>query len=195
MSGRTSRSCPSQSNCRRYSGHALSKDKCPNRMRANARKITAIQAMSMVSAAAMIGFPATAYAGGPPNPAPSPSPSPAPAGLPQFVNSSQNIACNLGSGGVVCEISNRAYTISTPPPPCAQHSAWGTASIWTITASRWTVITTQFTCRASQSSATGKRRPLEPSAAHPRATRSNAPTQVVATSSSSCRRIPTGWAR
>jgi hypothetical protein len=88
-------------------------------------KITAIQAMSMVSAAAMIGFPATAYAGGPPNPAPSPSPSPAPAGLPQFVNSSQNIACNLGSGGVVCEISNRAYTISTPPPPCAQHSAWG----------------------------------------------------------------------
>lgn len=90
-------------------------------------KMTAIQAVSMVSAAAMIGFPATAYAGGPPNPAPSPSPSPspAPAGLPQFQNSSQNISCNLGSGGVACEISNRAYTISTPPPPCAQNSAWG----------------------------------------------------------------------
>jgi hypothetical protein len=41
---------------------------------------------------------------------------------PKFQNSSQNISCNLGSGGAVCEIGNRAYTISTPPPPCAQHS-------------------------------------------------------------------------
>jgi hypothetical protein len=77
----------------------------------------------MVSAATLIGFPATAYAGGPPNPAPSPSPTPAQ--FLQFQNSSQNISCNLGSGGAVCEIGNRAYTISTPLPPCAQHSAWG----------------------------------------------------------------------
>jgi hypothetical protein len=28
-------------------------------------------------------------------------------------------------GAATCEIGNRAYTISTPPPPCAQHSAWG----------------------------------------------------------------------
>jgi hypothetical protein len=80
-------------------------------------KMTAIQAVSMVSAATLNGFPATAYAGGPPNPAPSPSPTPAQ--FPQFQNSSQNISCNLGSGGAVCEIGNRAYTTSTPPPPCA----------------------------------------------------------------------------
>jgi hypothetical protein len=103
----------------------LPKDKCPNRMRANAMKMTAIQAMSMISAVAMIGFPATAHAGGPPNPAPSPSPSPAPAQNYQFQNSAGNVSCNLSSGGAACEISNRAYTISTPPPPCAQHSAWG----------------------------------------------------------------------
>ncbi len=110
---------------RRHSGQSLSKDKCPNRMRTNAMKMTAIQAMSMVSAVAMIGFPATAYAGGPPNPAPSPSPSPAPAQNYQFQNSAGNVSCNLSSGGAACEIGNRAYTISTPPPPCAQHSAWG----------------------------------------------------------------------
>jgi hypothetical protein len=45
--------------------------------------------------------------------------------VPPFVNSSQNIAWNLGSGGVVCEIG----TAPTPSPPCAQHSASGTASI------------------------------------------------------------------
>jgi hypothetical protein len=33
--------------------------------------------------------------------------------VPPFVNSSQNIAWNLGSGGVVCEIGNRSYTITT----------------------------------------------------------------------------------
>jgi hypothetical protein len=92
-------------------------------MRANAMKMTAIQAMSMVSAVAMIGFPATAHAGGPPNPAPSPSPTPVQFG--QFQNSSQNISCVLGSSAATCEIGNRAYTIATPPPPCAQHSAWG----------------------------------------------------------------------
>jgi hypothetical protein len=86
-------------------------------------KMTAIQAVSIVSAVAMIGFPATAYAGGPPNPAPSPSPSPAQSY--QFQNSAGNVSCNLGSGGGACEIGNRAYTISTPPPPCTQHSAWG----------------------------------------------------------------------
>jgi hypothetical protein len=32
---------------------------------------------------------------------------------------------NLGSSGAACEIGNRSYTIPTPPPPCAQHSAWG----------------------------------------------------------------------
>jgi hypothetical protein len=88
-------------------------------------KLTAIQAMSMVSVAAVIAFPATAYAGGPPNPAPSPSPSPAPGQSYQFQNASQNISCNLGPGSVVCEISNRNYTPPTPPPACAQHSAWG----------------------------------------------------------------------
>jgi hypothetical protein len=93
----------------------------PNRMGTNNMKMSALQAISVTSAAIMIGFPATAYAGGPPNPAPSPAP--APGG--QFQNSSQNISCNLGSGGVTCEINNRAYTISTPPPACAQHSAWG----------------------------------------------------------------------
>lgn len=89
-------------------------------------KLTAIQAVSMVSAASatVIAFPATAYAGGPPN-TPQPTPSPAPTQFSQFQNSSQNISCTSGSGGVACEISNRAYTIATPPPPCAQHSAWG----------------------------------------------------------------------
>jgi len=88
-------------------------------------KMTAIQAVSIVSAVAMIGFPATAYAGGPPNPAPPPNPPSSPAQSYQFQNSAGNVSCNLGSGGGACEIGNRAYTISTPPPPCAQHSAWG----------------------------------------------------------------------
>jgi len=92
------------------------KAQVPQQNASIAMKMTAIQAVSMVSAATLIGFPATAYAGGPPNPAPSPSPTPAQ--FPQFQNSSQNISCNLGSGGAVCEIGNRAYTISTPPPPC-----------------------------------------------------------------------------
>ena len=92
-------------------------------------KLTVIQAVSVASAAVVIAFPATAYAGGPPNPAPSPSPSPsptaAPSGFANFQNATGNVSCNLGSSGAACEISNRAYTISTPPPPCAQHSAWG----------------------------------------------------------------------
>jgi hypothetical protein len=99
------------------------KAQVPQQNASNTMKMTAIQAVSMVSALTLIGFPATAYVGGPPNPAPSPSPTPGQ--FPQFQNSSQNISCNLGSGGAVCEIGNRAYTISTPPPPCAQHSAWG----------------------------------------------------------------------
>jgi hypothetical protein len=82
-------------------------------------KMTAIQAMSMASTITMIGFAATAHAGGPPPP---PSPQ---AQSYQFQNSSGNVSCNLSSGGAACEISNRAYTVSTPPPPCAQHSAWG----------------------------------------------------------------------
>ncbi len=86
-------------------------------------KMAAIQAMSMASAVSIIGFAATAHAGGPPNPAPSPSPTPAQ--FSQFQNSSGNVSCNLGSGGAACEIGNRAYTVATPPPPCAQHSAWG----------------------------------------------------------------------
>ena len=88
-------------------------------------KMTAIQAMSVASAVTMIGFAATAHAGGPPNPAPSPSPSPTPSQSYQFQNVAGNVSCNLSSGGAGCEISNRAYTVSTPPPPCAQHSAWG----------------------------------------------------------------------
>jgi hypothetical protein len=89
-------------------------------------KLAAIQAVSTVSAAAVIVFPATAYAGGPPNPAPSPSPSPAPTQFSNFQNAAGNVSCNLGSSGAACEIGNRAYTIpSPPPPPCAQHSAWG----------------------------------------------------------------------
>ncbi len=88
-------------------------------------KMALIQAMSMLSAATMIGFPATASAGGPPNPAPSPPPSPAPAQNYQFQNAAQNVSCNLSSASAACEISNRAYTMSSPPPPCAQHSAWG----------------------------------------------------------------------
>jgi hypothetical protein len=99
------------------------KAQVPQQNASNTMKMTAIQAVSMVSALTLIGFPATAYVGGPPNPAPSPSPTPGQ--FPQFQNSSQNISCNLGSGGAVCEIGNRAHTISTPPPPCAQHSAWG----------------------------------------------------------------------
>ncbi len=86
-------------------------------------KLTAIQTVSMVSAVALIGFPATAYAGGPPNPAPSPTP--APAQSYQFQNSAGNVSCDLGGGSAACEISNRAYTPPTAPPPCAQHSAWG----------------------------------------------------------------------
>src|ERR1700678_4396827 len=88
-------------------------------------KLTAIQTVSMASAAALIGFPATAYAGGTPNPAPSPSPTPAPAQSYQFQNSAGNVSCNLGGGVAACEIDNRAYTLPTPPPPCAQHSQWG----------------------------------------------------------------------
>jgi hypothetical protein len=88
-------------------------------------KMAAIQAISMVSTAALIGFPATAHAGGPPNPAPSPPPNPPAAQSYQFQNAAGNVACNLSSGAAACEISNRAYTVSTPPPPCAQHSAWG----------------------------------------------------------------------
>jgi hypothetical protein len=87
-------------------------------------KLTAIQTASMVSAVALIGFPATAYAGGPPNPAPS-TPTPAPAQSYQFQNSAGNVSCDLGGGSAACEISNRAYTPPTAPPPCAQHSAWG----------------------------------------------------------------------
>ena len=87
-------------------------------------KMTAIQAMSIASAVTVIAFPATAYAGGPPNPAP-PPPAPAPGQSYQFQNSAGNVSCNLSSGGAAREIGNRAYTISTPPPPCAQHSAWG----------------------------------------------------------------------
>jgi hypothetical protein len=85
-------------------------------------KLTAIQTVSMLSAVALI-CPATASAGGPPNPAPSPTP--APAQSYQFQNSSGNVSCNLGGGSAACEISNRAYTPPTPPPACAQHSAWG----------------------------------------------------------------------
>jgi hypothetical protein len=88
-------------------------------------KLTAIQAVSMVSVATVIAFPATAYAGGPPNPAPSPSPSPTPSGFYNFQNAAGNVSCNLGSSGAACEIGNRSYAIPTPPPPCAQHSAWG----------------------------------------------------------------------
>ena len=88
-------------------------------------KMTVIQAMSMASTVTMIGFAATTHAGGPPNPSPSPSPTAPTTQFGQFQNSSQNISCNLSSGGAACEISNRAYTVSTPPPPCAQHSAWG----------------------------------------------------------------------
>src|ERR1035441_3956866 len=88
-------------------------------MGSTSMKMTAIQAMSMASTITMIGFAATAHAGGPPPP---PSPQ---AQSYQFQNSSGNVSCNLSSGGAACEISNRAYTVSTPPPPCAQHSAWG----------------------------------------------------------------------
>ncbi len=89
-------------------------------------KMTAIQAFSILPAVTMIGFPETAYAGGHPNPVPSPSPGPAPSSQSyQFQNSAGNVSCNLSSGAAACEISNRSYTISTPPPTCAQHSAWG----------------------------------------------------------------------
>jgi hypothetical protein len=88
-------------------------------------KLTAIQMVSAASAVALIGFPATAYAGGPPNPAPSPTPTPPPAQSYQFQNSAGNVSCNLGGGSAACEISNRAYPPPTAPPPCAQHSAWG----------------------------------------------------------------------
>jgi hypothetical protein len=82
-------------------------------------KMTAIQAISMASTVTVIGFAAPAHAGGPPPPPPPQAQSY------QFQNSSGNVSCNLSSGGAACEISNRAYTVSTPPPPCAQHSAWG----------------------------------------------------------------------
>jgi hypothetical protein len=70
--------------------------------------------VSMVSAATMIGFAATAHAGGPPQ-----------SQSYQFQNSSGNISCLLSSADAACEINNRTYTPTTPPPPCAQHSAWG----------------------------------------------------------------------
>lgn len=81
----------------------------------------------------------------------------------QFQNSSGNVSCNLGSGGAACEISDRAYTISTPPPPCAQHCAWGAVSPRTrVGRSSWTVITTRCTCRASRSSRTARHCPPGP---------------------------------
>jgi len=86
----------------------------PNRMRKNTMKMAAIQAVSMVSAVTMIGFAATAHAGGPPQ-----------SQSYQFQNSSGNIACMLSSTGAACEINAHTYTPSTPPPACTQHSAWG----------------------------------------------------------------------
>ena len=77
----------------------------------------------MAAAVTMIGFSATAHAGGPPNPTPSPSPSPSQSY--QFQNASQNVSCNLNSGAAACEINSHTYTPPTPPPPCTQHSAWG----------------------------------------------------------------------
>jgi hypothetical protein len=78
-------------------------------------KMSAFKAVLIASALAGIGTAPIAQAGGPP---------PA-AQFSQFQNSSQNISCILGDSAATCEISNRAYTVSTPPPPCAQHSAWG----------------------------------------------------------------------
>jgi hypothetical protein len=72
-------------------------------------KMTAIQAMLMASTVTMIGFAATAHAGGPPPPPPWQPQSY------QFQNSSGNVSCMLSGGAAACEISNRAYTVSTPP--------------------------------------------------------------------------------
>lgn len=89
-------------------------------------KLQAIQMFSIMSAVAMIGFPATAYAGGPPNPAPSPSPTPSAAPTGQIQNAAGNVVCNLASSGVLCENDKAGYKVTTiPAPPCADHSAWG----------------------------------------------------------------------
>jgi hypothetical protein len=85
-------------------------------------KLKAVQAVSVLSAVTAMSFPATAYAGGPPN---TPQPSPAPAQYGQFLNPSQNIACDIGSGSVACEIGAHNWQVSTPPPACHEHSAWG----------------------------------------------------------------------
>jgi len=89
-------------------------------------KLQAIQMFSIISAVSLIGFPATAYAGGPPNPAPSPSPTPSAGPTGQIQNAAGNVVCNLNSSGVVCENDDATYKVTTiPAPPCADHSAWG----------------------------------------------------------------------
>ena len=42
----------------------------------------------------------------------------------QFQSPTGNIACNIGAGGVACDISDHTYQ-PPPPPPCGQHFPWG----------------------------------------------------------------------
>jgi hypothetical protein len=42
----------------------------------------------------------------------------------QFQSPSGNIACDIGTGGVACDIRDYTYQ-PPPPPPCAQHFPWG----------------------------------------------------------------------
>ena len=57
--------------------------------------------------AAPIALPATAHADGY-----------------QFQSPSGNIACDIRTEAVACDISEHTYQLP-PPPPCAQHVSWG----------------------------------------------------------------------
>jgi hypothetical protein len=102
------------------------KNKCCNRIRANPMKMESMQVMSMLSTATMFGFPATATAGGPPNPAPPPNP-PSLQSY-QFQNAAQNVSCNLSSGDAACEISNRAARLPRRHHHAPSTPRGGTAS-------------------------------------------------------------------
>lgn len=77
----------------------------------NPMKMAAIQAMSILPAITMVGFPATGYAGGPPNPAPPPNPPSAQSY--QFQNSAGNVFCNLTSGAAACAPSTPRGVIAS----------------------------------------------------------------------------------
>jgi len=80
----------------------------PTELETKAMKIPAILTVSIASAAAAVGFAAGAQADA----------------VYRFQSLSGNIYCDLGNGGVACDISDFTY-VPPPPPPCGQHLAWG----------------------------------------------------------------------